>query len=185
MKSVYVVFLLAASVFAQDRAAVQAAQSACGPASGTFDAKIDQTQHPTPDADPDKALIYVIEDLGQCGDCYGGGSLVSVVPDVSGAVVRIGADGSWIAAGRGNSYFFFSVSPGEHHICMNWQSTLEERSRAYAFTDLMAEAGKVYYLRARLFTGHADFSFDLESVNKDEGKFLVASSPLSVSHLKK
>jgi hypothetical protein len=185
MKSVYVVFLLAASAFAQDRVAMQAAQSACGPTPVTFDAKIDQTQHPTPDADADKALIYVIEDLGQCVDCYGGGSLLSVVPDVSGAVIRIGADGSWIAAGRGGSYLFFSTNPGEHHICVNWQSTLEERSRAYAFTDLTVEAGKVYYLRARLFPGHADFSLDLELVNKDEGKFLVASSPLSLSHPKK
>jgi hypothetical protein len=184
MKSAYVVLLLAASAFAQDRAAIEAAQSACGSASVTFNVKIDEAHHPTPEPDADKALIYVIEDLGQCADCYDSGPLFNIA-DVSGAVIRIGADGSWIAGSKGYSYFFFSTNPGEHHICVNWQSTLEERRRAYAFTDLMAEAGKTYYLRVRLFTGHADFSFDLESVNKDEGKFLVASSPLSVSHPKK
>jgi hypothetical protein len=49
-----------------------------------------------------------------------------------------------------------------------------------------AEAGKVYYIRARLFPGgNGDYSFDVDLVNSDEGKYLVASSPYSVSHPKK
>jgi hypothetical protein len=48
-----------------------------------------------------------------------------------------------------------------------------------------AEAGKAYYFRAKLFSGHGDYSFDLDLINSDEGKFLVASSTFSVSHAQK
>jgi hypothetical protein len=37
-----------------------------------------------------------------------------------------------------------------------------------------------------VFPGHGgDYSFDLDSVNSDEGKYLIAISPASVSHPKK
>lgn len=156
MRSIFVILFVVAGAFAQDRQAMQAAQSACGPANLMFSVKIDGTQHPAPEADTDKSLVYVIEDLGQCPDCYDDRSLFSIVSDVSGAVIKFGADGSWVGASRGDSYFFFTTSPGEHHICANWQSSLEERSHAYAFTDLTTESGKVYYVRARLFPGRAD-----------------------------
>ncbi|HEY6370771.1 MAG TPA: hypothetical protein VIX37_09340 [Candidatus Sulfotelmatobacter sp.] len=48
-----------------------------------------------------------------------------------------------------------------------------------------AEEGKTYYFRARVFPGEDDYSFDLDLVNSDQGKFLVASSVLAVSHPKK
>jgi len=116
-----------------------ASQSACGSANVVFDVKVDTAQHPSPEAETDKALVYIIEDLGQCPDCYAQASLLNVVSDVSGAVIKFGADGSWVRASKGDSYFFLTMAPGEHHICANWQSSLEERSRAYAFTDLTAE----------------------------------------------
>ncbi len=185
MKTALVVILIAASAFAQDHAAVVAAKSAaCGPASTSFTVNSDSTQHPTPEPDPDKALIFVVEDLGQCIDCYSSKSPLSV-EDVSNAVIKVGADGDWVGADKGNSYLFFTATPGEHHLCINWQSRLIERSQAFAMASLTVEAGKVYYLRARLFPGRANFSFDLDPVNRDEGKFLVAASGYSVSHAKK
>ncbi len=48
-----------------------------------------------------------------------------------------------------------------------------------------AEAGKVYYFRIRLFPGQGDFVFDLDPINIDQGKYLVASSVYNVSHAKK
>jgi hypothetical protein len=38
--------------------------------------------------------------------------------------VRIGLDGTWAEASHGKSYFAFSVTPGEHHLCANWQSVI-------------------------------------------------------------
>lgn len=176
-------FLVAASsAFAQDQAAVLAAESACGPAQVNFSANVDGTQHPNPQPDADKALVFVIEDLGQCADCSSGHASIT---EVTAAVVKVGADGLWLGADRGNSYLFFTVAPGEHHLCVNWQSRLSARARAFAMANLMADAGKIYYFRARLFPGEADFFLDLETVNGDQGKFLVASSPFSVSHPKK
>jgi hypothetical protein len=186
MKSALVVILcLPTSGLAQDESAIAAAQSACGPKQVKFDAKQDSSQHPTPQPDPDKALVYVIEDLGECLDCYARYTLYDIASDVSGAVTKVGIDGSWIGANKANSYLFFSTTPGEHHLCANWQSSLEDRAHAFALFGFTAEAGKTYYFRLRLFPGYAAFSFDLGMVNNDEGKFLVASSPYSVSHAKK
>ena len=172
MKAILVVILLAVSAFAQDQTATTAAESACGPKNVKFDAREDAGQHPVPEHEPDKALIFVVQDIGEikCSDC---------------ALTRVGLDGTWVGANQGSSYFFFSTTPGEHHLCVNWQSRLEIRSRAFGMANFTAEAGKVYYFRTRFFFSRTDYSFELEPTNMDEGKYLVASSAFSVSHPKK
>lgn len=184
MKAVLAFVLLATCAVAQNPAAIESARSACGPATTSFSVKPDLLQHPMPQPDPSKALIYVIEDLGQCTDCAPSRSPLNY-GNITSAVTKVGMDGNWVGANKGNSYFFISVDPGEHHFCVNWQSRLAERSRAFAMFGLNAEAGKVYYLREKLFPGYYEFSFELETVNPDEGKFLVASFPYSISHPKK
>lgn len=53
-------------------------------------------------------------------------------------------------------------------------------------TNFTAEAGGIYYFRARLFPGHNDdFSLDLDPMSTDAGKYLLASSAFSVLHAKK
>ncbi len=170
MKTVLTIVLLASSLaFAQDQAAIAAAQAACGSKDVKFDAKQDLTQHPTPQPDADKALVYVVQEIGQeqCKRC---------------ALSKVGMDGAWVGANQGSSYFVFATDPGEHHLCLNWQSRFEGRSRAFSMADFTAAAGKVYYFRARIFPGHYDYSFDLDPINSDQGKFLVASSGFSNSH---
>jgi hypothetical protein len=187
MKAALVLILFAASAFthavAQDQPALAAAEAACGPKEIKFDVKQDGTQHPNPQPEPGKALVYVVEDLGQCSQCTGHGN--QFFTSVSLALTKVGMDGAWVGANHGSSYFFFAADPGEHHLCINWQSTLEVRSRAFAMANFTAEEGKIYYFRARVFPGHDDYSFDLDPVNSDQGKFLVASSVFSVSHPKK
>ncbi|HEY1659727.1 MAG TPA: hypothetical protein VGG14_15340 [Candidatus Sulfotelmatobacter sp.] len=186
MKTVLVVLFFGVSVFAQDPAAVVAAESACGPTSTKFDVKPDATQHPTAQPDPGKALVYVVEDLGECPGCIASNSFAGFFNTVDNAVTKVGMDGTWMGANRGSSYIFFATTPGGHHLCMNWQSRLQERSRAFAMANFTAEDGKVYYFRERVFPGHSgDYVFELDPVNSDEGKYLVAISPLSVSHPKK
>jgi hypothetical protein len=172
MRSLLTIVLLASSyAFAQDPAAVAAAEAACGPKDVKFDARQDATQHPTPQPDADKALVYVVQEMGevQCKGC---------------ALTKVGLDGAWVGANQGSSYFFFSTDPGEHHLCLNWQSRLQARSRAFAMANFTAVAGQVYYFRARIFPGHYDYSFDLDPINSDQGKFLVATSGFSNSHPK-
>jgi hypothetical protein len=186
MKAALVVLLFAVSAVAQDQVAITAAESACGPKNIKFDVKPDTIQHPTGQPEPGKALIYVVEDLGQCPGCFTSNSLAGFFNDVDQAVTKIGMDGTWMGANRGSSYIFFAIDAGEHHLCMNWQSRLEGRAPAFAMANFTAEEGKVYYFRERVFPGHGgDYSFDLDSVNSDEGKYLIAISPASVSHPKK
>ena len=183
MKAALVLVLFAGSAYAQDPAAVAASEAACGSKAVAFTVKQDVTQHPTPQPEPGTALIYVVEDLGKCPNCDGGSNAFST--NVNQALTKVGMDGAWAGANQGSSYFFFAVSPGEHHLCINWQSRLETRSRAFAMASFTAEEGKVYYFRERVFPGAHDYSFDLDSINNDEGKYLVASSVYSVSHPKK
>jgi hypothetical protein len=167
MKALLTILLLASSLaFAQDPAAVGAAEAACGPKDVNFDAKPDVTQHPTPQPDVGKALVYVVQEFGeiQCENC---------------ALTRVGLDGKWVGANQGNSYLFFSADPGERHLCLNWQSRLKARSRVVALANFTAEAGKVYYFRGRIFFGAY---FDLDPINSDQGKLLVALSGFSISH---
>jgi hypothetical protein len=166
------VVLFAVSAFAQDQAAITAAQAACGPKEVKFDAKQDVAQHPTPQAEAGKALVYVVQNLGemQCTGC---------------ALTKVGLDGAWVGATQGSSYIYFPAEPGERHICVNWQSRLEWRSRSLALENFTAEAGHIYYFRIRLSISRSIYSFDLDPVSSDEGKLLVASSAFSVSHPKK
>ncbi len=172
MKAALVLVLFTTLVCGQDQAAISAAQAACGPKDVKFDAKQDPTQHRTPQPDPEKAWVYVIQDLGQVEwtDC---------------ALTKVGLDGAWVGANHGGSYFFFSAEPGERHICVNWESRLQSRSRVFGLANFDAEAGHVYYFRVRLLFARSIYSFDLDPLNGDQGKFLAASSAFSVSHPKK
>lgn len=174
--------LLAVSGVAQNPSAKAAAEAACGPKNINFQVTTG-TPEQNPQSQPGKALVYVIEDLGGCPECSQKETINFT--GTNNALTKVGMDGAWIGANQGSSYFFFAASPGEHHLCINWQSRIGVRSRAFAMANFTAEAGKVYYFRERIFPGNGDFSFDLDPVNTDEGKYLVALSSYSVSRPKK
>jgi hypothetical protein len=48
-----------------------------------------------------------------------------------------------------------------------------------------AEAEKVYYYRTRLVLSRSVELFELDPMDSDQGRYLVATFPLSVSSLKK
>jgi hypothetical protein len=175
VKAALVLILFAVSAFApaiaQVQAAITAAEAACGPNNIKFNAVQDATQHPTPHPESGKALVYLVQDIGEihCSGC---------------ALTRAGLDGSWVGANQGSSYFFFAVAPGEHHLCINWQSVLGVRSRAFAMLNFTVEEGKTYYFRERFIFQQTEYSFTLDPTTSDEGKYLVASSAFSVSHPK-
>ena len=91
--------------------AMRVSSSACGPSNIQFDVKTEKGQHPTARAQDGKALIYVVE--------------VFEKPEnqLSKPPTKIGLDGGWVGANKDNSYFFFPVNPGDHHLCMTWQSS--------------------------------------------------------------
>lgn len=110
-----------------------------------FQVRIGASQQPDLHIDPAKALVYVIED-----------QRFRFVRDVT---VRIGVDGAWVGATRGDSYLSLQLEPGEHHLCADMTPSHLPSTGLVSLFGLTIEAGKVYYFRARTSGGRAS-SFD-------------------------
>jgi hypothetical protein len=83
--------------------------------------------------------------------------------------------------------FFFSVDPGEHHLCANWQSSSSQISKQFSLTSFTAESGKVYFFKVapRVESYHDlgnAWRKDLAPVDADEANYLIGISSLGVSH---
>ncbi len=165
MKSAVVLLLFTLSALAQQDSG---ALAACGAKGTQFEMKRDESQHALAAPVPGKARVYFVQDIGAV-NCMGSCS------------TKIGIDGAWVGANQHNSYFSVSVEPGEHHLCVNKSSQFLPYTIALAH--LTAEPGKVYFFRVRPFWGR-DGLLSLDAVDVDEGKYLVASYPLCVSHPK-
>jgi hypothetical protein len=169
--------LLFSTALAQEQAPLAAAEAACGSKDVQFEPQAASSQ-PLAQPDAGKSLIYVVEVFDK------------VVGQISRPTLSIGVDGKWVGADKGNSYISFSVEPGEHHLCANWQSRWKRFSNEEAFNGFTADPGKTYYFRARINEigapgAASNFSLDLESLNEDQGKYLVASSAMSAAQPKK
>jgi hypothetical protein len=164
MKTVALIIFFAASAFAQ------APPANCGDDNVSFKVKLSGSQHAPAQPDPGKARVYFIHDAGT-------GSTLGY------PTVKLAMDGAWVGANHGNSYFTISVEPGEHHVCVTLQSSLvAQRVQLAHFT---AEADKVYYYCTRLVMSRSIELLELEPIDSDQGKYLVASVPLSVSSPKR
>jgi hypothetical protein len=135
-----------------------------------FDVKTEKTEHPAAQPDPGKALVYLFD------------------KDDSGAnpTMRVGLDSKWMGATQSDSYFFFSVDPGDHRLCTNWQANYEQFARLGAALSFSAQAGQTYYFRVRIRDAREvrNYAVDLKPVNSAEGSFLIYSYGLSTSHVK-
>ena len=164
------VLALTSSVFAQTE---PAGVSGCGAEQTKFDVKTEKGQPPA-QTDAAKALVYFIEDDSDFGS--------SPKP-----TTRIGLDGEWAGATHGNSYFYFSVSPGVHHVCANWQSSvLLGKGRKTAAFHFKAEAGGVYYFLVKntYWLDHGNGSMSLEPVDSDQGQLMANTFSQSTFHQK-
>jgi hypothetical protein len=157
---------------ATDPATIAAATAACGSDSVQFEVKAD-TQPPNFEPDPARAKVFIAESFSPQGTGFAEPTL------------RIGQDGNWIGATRPTSWLAFTVEPGEHHLCVRWQSRLSNFSQLLALANFTAEAGKVYYFRSRVLSLGRSYLLDLDPVNEDEGRYLVLSSTHSDPRQKK
>jgi hypothetical protein len=166
----FVLFAVALPAIAQDQAAAAHTAAGCGPAKTQFDTKLDGTLHVLAQPEAGKAIVYVFED------------------DFTGPTMRIGVDGSWAGATNGKSFIYFTVAPGEHSVCTEWQSNVFKKTseRVGGAKSLTVEAGKVYYLRMTFEeVTKASGRIKLELTDNAEGQFLLSSSALSNSQPKK
>jgi hypothetical protein len=166
MKTIAAILLLSCCAIGQDKAAVSAAEAACGPQDMRFEVKSDESQHPTPAPEAGKALLYVVQIRGMVAS-------------------RFGVDGKWVGATTRSTYFFASIDPGEHHLCAMAQigHGLGKAMRV-SLRGLRAEAGITYYFVPHAYSGGPLSWFDLSQVDPDEGKYLVAAAKFSTSHPK-
>jgi hypothetical protein len=174
MKVALVVLFVVSAAWAQDKPMATAVAPGCGAIDVKFDVKADKAQHPITQAEGGKAVVYFVED-----DTH--------FQSTPKPTTRIGLDGTWVGANHGNSYFYFTVEPGEHHLCASWQSTVgigsRNKSAAAHFT---AEAGGVYYfsvknswLRDSMILG-----IELVPLDSDEGQLLASKFSYSTFHPK-
>jgi hypothetical protein len=163
MKIALVMVFLAACAFAQD---LPASTAACGHDDVSFKVKLNHSAHTVSHPDPGQARVYFIADAGT--------SVTLGYP-----TVKMAMDGAWVGANHGNSYFSVSLAPGEHHICVALQSSMvAPRVELAHFT---AEAEKVYFYRTRLVLSRGIELLGLDPLDSDQGRYLVATFPLSVS----
>jgi hypothetical protein len=171
MKTLFALVLFVGPLFAQDQAAVARTAAGCGPGEVKFSVKTDKEQHPTAQPEAGKAIVYVFG--GEAVDLHG------LVIGKENVTTRWGVDGAWVGAGYRNSYFFFSVSPGDHHLCAGRQAD----SKPSAALSFNAEAGKTYYFRTTTrHSGHtyAPGETELEPVDPAAAQLLIADSPFTV-----
>jgi len=166
MKSLVAIMLFAVYGLAQQSSPPPTFHEACGPLKVNFETIVSTSRPPT-QPEPGKALVYVAQDF----------------PTIT---LRIGVDGAWMGATHGRSYLVFSVDPGEHHMCIRWQSHRSDFSSMVSFAHFTAEPGKTYYFRERaIFYSLSPMYLDLDLIDPDEGRYLVASSPFITAHAKK
>ena len=151
--------LLSCCAFGQDKAAIAAAEAGCGPEDLEFSVTTDESQHPAPAPENGKALIYVVQNAG---------------------TFKFGTDGKWLGALKRGTYFYTSVEPGEHHLCVKGRLGIY---KYVALHGLNAKPGETHYFFIRLVSsGYPELFFT--EVDPDQGKELVATSKFSSSHPK-
>jgi len=177
MKTFLAFFVLAfaTSTFAQSNPTPQAAAPGCGTDNTKFEVKSDRSQHPFLKPDPGKALIYFLQD-----DSY--------FENRPRPTSRFGLDGKWIGATHANSYFYFSVAAGEHHLCANWQNFLAVKVAAKsAATHINAAPGDSYFFAVTdCYIEHQGPAFmKISQLDNEQAQLLMSRFAFSASHAKK
>jgi hypothetical protein len=174
MRMILMILLFSAPTFAQNAPTATGASSAvCSNLPNTmFDVKTDNGVHSAQPVDG-KAVVYFLQDDTNY--------IARPRP-----TTRLAMDGAWLGAAHSDSYFYFSVEPGEHHLCTTWQSGGFDPTAEVAATHFTAMAGQVYYFRVQngsLQDGTKTIEFG--PLDSDEGQLLINRYAFSSSSAKK
>jgi len=169
MKIGLFLLLLAASSLAQDPADARI-DASCGPNGMNFEMKPAKNPQPPPPLSAGQARVYVLQD----DDSF---------QSVTKPTTRVGLDGQWVGATHGDSYVYFPVDPGEHHVCASWQAwgNLKAGDKTLTLT-LKTVAGRVYYCRVKdvYRPDHVPPTPKLETLDFDAGHILAETFSLSL-----
>jgi hypothetical protein len=145
--------------FGQDKAAISVAEASCGSDNFGLSVTAGESRHPTPPPENGKAMIYVIQRAT--------------------GRFKFGADGKWLGALKGGTYFHATVDPGEHHLCVKGQLPLW---KGLSLHQLNAKPGETYYFFVHVVAGGGYNELTLTQLDPDQGKELVARSRFISSH---
>ena len=175
VKTVILFLVLVAPAMAQSNDA--RTEAGCGPGNFKFNVKTVKSDHAIVRPEPGKALVYVVETVQQNIACLG----------TCKSTVRIGADGEWAAAVKHDSYAFFSVHAGEHHLCGDWKSRIKSDIRLSAIT-VKAEPDMIYYVMIELSYFGPDQQrgfIKMKAIDSAQGQALVSTRKLTTLQPKK
>jgi hypothetical protein len=172
MKPALVTVFLCLSMTFAAQAWASTLPDACGNDKVKFKVTSQEDQSAPASPDAGKAQIIFLENENQ------------LIGPFMHATVRFGVDGSWVGADYGNSYFAVAVEPGTHHLCANWQPSMQKKN--VDLTSFTAEPGKVYYFEAHVTVeSKYEIAFGLTQLNDDEGQYRLKASQLAASRPKK
>ncbi len=173
-------FSLATSAFASKNVL----PDSCGADQVKFDVDLKKDQPAPAPAEAGKAQFVFIETMNRpskTAAILGGIS----VPDMT---ARFGLDGTWVGAGKANSYFTLSVPPGDHHLC----TSVKGEKDSVGMLTVAAEPGKTYYIEYKILPNITRVHGNNGSsgigmmptatflvLSEDEGKFRVKASAVS------
>jgi len=183
VKAITVSVLMSLLITSATQAAAATLPPSCGDSKIKFDVKTQKDAPPPAGPDAGKAQLVFVETMDK-GDKYHH----CLACD---ATTRVAVDGTWIGADHGDSYFTFSIDPGAHSVCVNWQSISSGESRQFGTLDVNAEAGNVYYFQIAVVVHEEKnpqfsvYNMMLAPLPPDSGNALVQNSALSSWTLKK
>jgi hypothetical protein len=150
-------------------AGAEAQRSACGQLTTRFEVKT--SPFVSPGVEAEKAVVFIIErDL--------------TTQSFATPSTRLGMDGEWLGATSGNSYAFFVVTPGVHHLCADTKFG-GLGGEGQAFLHFKANAGATYFFEVRnTRVGDELRDVALEQLDEDEGEYLVSLSAFVSSQRK-
>jgi hypothetical protein len=175
VRSILVVLLFTLPAFAQNPSGPSMGSPGCGPPDARFEVKTEKKPSVVSKPIQGKAMVYFFQD----------DSRFTTAPPRP--TTLVGLDGQWVTATHANSYTYFTVEPGEHHLCTRWQGysylASVHTSAALHFT---AQPDGVYYFLVKNSSSPQRIAeAKLERMNSDEGELLANSFSFSTSHPKK
>src|SRR5271156_4452375 len=139
MKQATAVFLFCTVCFWGDQLRAARLHDACGNDNAHFDVKTEKNAPQPAPPEAGKARIVFIGHIDAPG-CLGCGDFAP----------RIGVDGSWVGATKGDSYFVLDVAPGTHNVCAVWKSVSAALRRNWGVASFTAEPGQTYFFETKI-----------------------------------
>ena len=166
MKRVCVALLgfVTASMYGQNTGPLAAAKAACGAGEPKYSVTAASAKVSN-ENDEGKAQLYLLQVQDHVANC----------PLGCGQTVKLGLDGEWAGATKGNSYLVLPVIPGEHHLCAEWDARAWRLHGIWNWRPFQWSRENLIISCISPQGRPRRPNLQLQPVNEDEGKLLVAS----------